>query len=193
MIFLGVCLCIVGAGLTYAWREHLILRWRSRHWPSTVGNICGRVEHAREIDWVYAFKVADRLYVSSRFDFSESGWEENDRYPEHGSEVKVYYCPSEPSVAVLRRRLPLVALLGPYVIVCGVAVQAIESVIISVCTALTAAICWNLATKFKTTKIIPKKLQLKKLHFSQLDFTERFGDDRALYGPRFYSSLGHRL
>ena len=138
MIIFALILFAIGAGLTYPCRKELVLSWQSRHWPSTVGYICGSVSQEgisqgfttdgtmaptenpfRVTDWIFKYEVAGQWHQSSRYSFATDGWLGNDRYLEEGTEVKVYYCPSAPSIAVLRPGLYTPFLAGPTVIVFG--------------------------------------------------------------------------
>ena len=64
--------------------------------------------------------VRGQWYTTSRLSFCASGWQTNDRHFRDGDEVAVYYCPSDPSMAVLRPGLPPSLLLGPLFFVAGV-------------------------------------------------------------------------
>ncbi len=140
MVIFAILVVTAGAGLTYACRKELVPAWQSRRWPTTLGNICGTVVHEgvrvgvtndgtgaptdqvfRVTDWVFTYGVAGQWYKSSRFSFSAEGWQENDQYLEEGAEVKVYYCPSDPAVAVLRPGPSPGLLTGPAILVLGLA------------------------------------------------------------------------
>ena len=143
MIFLGILVIAIGTWLTYACRKDLVPAWKSRHWPTAAGNICGSVVHEgvgagvtndgtcapteqafRVTDWIFSYRVAGQWYKSSRYSFSAGGWQENDRYLEEGAEVKVHYCPSDPSIAVLRPGLNPALLTGPTILALGLAFLA---------------------------------------------------------------------
>jgi hypothetical protein len=138
MIFIGLLLIGIGAWLTYLCRQELALAWQSRRWPQTVGYICDAVVHEgvgagltadgtfapeekpfRELDLVFGYTVAGQTYRSSRFSFSAMGWRENTRYLDAGAEVTVHYCPSDPSIAVLRPGLNPGLLTGPILLFFG--------------------------------------------------------------------------
>lgn len=132
---------VIGTWLTYVCRRELALAWQSLRWPVTEGRITGTTVHDgvtmglatdgtnaptmqdfRMTEWIYSYEVAGQSYSSSRYSFSVAGWRENERYLEEGDEVRVYYCASDPTVAVLRRGPNAGLMTGPAVLVFGIIV-----------------------------------------------------------------------
>ena len=73
----------------------------------------------REVDWIMHYSVGGKSFASSRFSFTSTGWRGNTRYLEEGAEIEVYYCPTDPSVAVARPGLRPNLLLGPLLLLLG--------------------------------------------------------------------------
>ncbi|MCP5524629.1 MAG: DUF3592 domain-containing protein [Verrucomicrobiales bacterium] len=143
----AIAIIALGGWLTYACRWDLFHAWKSPRWPTTPGWISGTVVYEgtalgsatdgtnaptmaefRMKEWVFRYEVAGQHYSSTQFSFSTSGWRENDRFLQEGDEVKVYYCPSNPSVAVLRPGLNAGLLAGPMVLFFGVMALALGGV-----------------------------------------------------------------
>ncbi|MGA2555133.1 MAG: DUF3592 domain-containing protein [Verrucomicrobiota bacterium] len=138
MMSAAACAIAIGVFLTYLCRKELVLSWSSHRWPHTIGQISGRnvftgiyrdmandgtfapVDRPfRDVDLVFTYSVAGQSYQSSRFSFASIGWQENTQYYDTGDEVTVYYCPTDPSIAVLQRGPNLSLLAGPTVVALG--------------------------------------------------------------------------
>ena len=76
----------------------------------------------KEIDFVYRYSVMSQTYESSQFDFSAVGWHGSTHYVD--DEVAVYYCPTDPSIAVLRPGVHVTLLIGPLFTVLGIGILA---------------------------------------------------------------------
>ena len=76
----------------------------------------------KEIDFVYRYSVMNQTYESSRFDFSAMGWHDSTHHVD--DEVAVYYCPTDPSVAVLRPGVHVTLLIGPVFTFLGIGILA---------------------------------------------------------------------
>ena len=138
LLFCATPIVLLGGLLAYFCRKELALAWQSRGWPQAIGHISGRVVHEgvglgtstdgtmapmeqrfREIDLLYSYPVAGQTYESSRLSFSAGGWWENTKYYDEGDEVAVYYCPSDPSIAVLQPGFTPTLLTGPFIFALG--------------------------------------------------------------------------
>ncbi len=138
MIFIAVSLILTGAFLAYLCRNELILQWGCGRWPQTTGQISGSVVEEgifqglatdgtfapvdrsfREIQWVFTYSVDGCTYQSSRFSFDATGWQANTRNFEEGDQVTVYYCPTDPAIAVLQSGMNPGLLTGPILVVVG--------------------------------------------------------------------------
>ena len=136
VIFGGVWITVV------AWRD-LVLSWQSREWPFVIGcvtekrileGICTGITNTgtgapitrrwKELELVYAYRVNDVDYSSTRFDFSGYGLRLNTHYYEDNEEVRVYYCPADPSIAVLQPGVRSNLLFGPMLVVTGLGCMA---------------------------------------------------------------------
>ncbi len=138
LLLSATIIILIGAWLAYLCRKELVLAWQSRHWPQTIGQITGSIVHEgvglgmttdgtmapkeqpfRELDTVYTYSVAGQHYQSSRLNFSAGGWWENTHYYEVGDQVTVYYCPSNPWLAVLRPGFTPSLLTAPFILLLG--------------------------------------------------------------------------
>lgn len=141
MTIFGALQFIAGIILLCLSRTELRLGWASRRWPQTTGRICGSIVHQgmnqeisndgtmapvnrrfKEIDFVYRYAVMNQTYESSQFDFSAMGWHDSTHYVD--DEVAVYYCPTDPSVAVLRPGVHVTLLIGPLFTFLGIGILA---------------------------------------------------------------------
>ena len=141
MILFGALQFVAGIILVYLSRIELRLGWASRRWPHTTGRICRSVVHQgvsqetsndgtmapagrqfKEMDFVFRYSVMNQSYESSQFDFSAMGWHDSTHYVD--DEVAVHYCPTDPSVAVLRPGVHVTLLIGPLFTVLGIAILA---------------------------------------------------------------------
>jgi len=121
MIMAALIVICIGVFLAFLCRNELMLTWQSRRWPQVMGQIVDTeitegvgvgvsetgtgapADHPfRIVEKVYAYCVSEKSYRSSRLSFSARGWIENEQYYEDGSQVPVYYCPTDPSIAVLK-------------------------------------------------------------------------------------------
>src|SRR5438046_10193654 len=120
-ILFGALLIIGGLWITISSRQDIALAWQSRSWPHVTGRIIEKRVHEGlctgmssdgtyapvtqrwvDVELVFAYSVAGIDYTSTRFDFSGFGQRFNSHYYEDDAKVYVYYCPTNPSISVLR-------------------------------------------------------------------------------------------
>jgi hypothetical protein len=137
MLF-AIAALVAGVWIIVIERRDLALAWQSRRWPSVIGRITDKRFHRGEflgmtndgtgapvvgkwleVELVYSYQVAGTEYSSTRFDFSGYGRRFSSRYYEDDEEVPVYYCPSNPSNAVLHPGLHDTLFVGPLLILGG--------------------------------------------------------------------------
>ena len=78
----------------------------------------------RCVEKSYVYTVSGRSYESWRYSFALSGWQANDQPLDEGDAVTVRYCPSEPSLSVLRPGLSGNLWAGPLFLALGAATFA---------------------------------------------------------------------
>lgn len=136
MIVPGLLLSAMGILLIYFCRIELKLSWLSRRWPSAAGRIGGSIVYEgvcqgstsegtqaptgrryKELDYVVFYSVFGEDYKTSRLDFSPMGWHSSTHYV--GDKVTVFYCPSNPSIAILQPGLHPILLIGPVFVFLG--------------------------------------------------------------------------
>jgi hypothetical protein len=140
---IAVAPLLTGVLLVVLARREITLAWQSRRWPHTTGRICDILVREgvapgmttdgtgaptlgtfREVELMFSYPVSGRWYQSSRYSFAASGWQANTQRYDEGDEVTVYYCPSDPSMSVLRPGLIGGLWGGPFFLAVGVAVLA---------------------------------------------------------------------
>jgi hypothetical protein len=130
---------LFGFIVTYLARRELLLAWSSLRWPSVTGHVLEKrtkqglcvgfttdgtgaptTRRWKELEIVYAYTVAGENYSSTQIDFSGFGLAGNTHYYEDNEPVTVFYCPGDPSIAVLRPGFRLTMLFGPGLILSGI-------------------------------------------------------------------------
>ena len=134
----AILIMLGGLFTTYLSRRELMLAWRSRQWPSIIGHVSGKrilegvcdglstdgtsapeARRWKELEIIYSYTVAGVEHSSSQIDFSGFGLVGDTHYYDEGEQLTVFYCPSDPAIAVLRPGIRFSMLFGPIVILIG--------------------------------------------------------------------------
>ena len=140
--FLLLAMIACGVWLSVINRRDIVLAWQSRKWPVAAGQITEKGVLSGisigtdtttglpiEVLWkdlylIYCYRVGEWTHIGNQFDFSGCGLRLNTHYYELKERVSVYYCPNDPSIAVLRPGMRSNLLFGPLLIITGLCCMA---------------------------------------------------------------------